>query len=325
MITLLVCLLRKHKHRMWLLFALVALLLWISLAQALGEAPRMKTVLYGASYYHEYMPYDRLEKDIELMQKAGITVVRLGESTWTSWEPRDGEFEFAWMQRILDRLHGAGIQVILGTHPPTPFLPGYIVNTRRSWSRGWVVRFCNEYSTVRWTKAPGPLQKACGFTYQEFSNLKQELPLKGDPFQAGDQNRVSVWAEFLVPDSATGLAFYDHPFFGKYPAITRNEYGKGTVTYEGTVFSDKLQERVIADILKRAGLYGPDQVLPGSVRYKAGIGNGGKPIRYYLNYSDQVRTFTYPHEYGTELLTQKPIAKLQTLTLPRGVVIVEEK
>src|SRR6266581_2982845 len=50
---------------------------------------KMETVLYGVAYYPEYMPYDRLDKDVEMMQKAGITVVRVGESTWSSWEPRD--------------------------------------------------------------------------------------------------------------------------------------------------------------------------------------------------------------------------------------------
>src|SRR5271157_2672167 len=78
-------------------------------------ADKMDTVLYGVAYYPEYMPSDRLDKDVELMQKAGITVVRVGESTWSRWEPRDGDFQFAWMQRVLDRLHQAGIKVILGT------------------------------------------------------------------------------------------------------------------------------------------------------------------------------------------------------------------
>ena len=44
--------------------------------------------------------------------------------------------------------------------------------------------FTNEYDTVRWTMAPGPLREAAGFHYQEFSNLKQPLALKGDPFRA---------------------------------------------------------------------------------------------------------------------------------------------
>src|SRR5512141_2825576 len=65
------------------------------------------TILYGAAYYHEYMPYDRLDKDVELMKRAGITVVRVGESTWTSWEPREGEFQFEWMDRIVSKMQAA--------------------------------------------------------------------------------------------------------------------------------------------------------------------------------------------------------------------------
>ncbi|RPJ77791.1 MAG: hypothetical protein EHM13_15500, partial [Acidobacteria bacterium] len=82
------------------------------------------TILYGVAYYHEYMPYERLDKDIELMRRAGITVVRLGESTWTSWEPRDGEFQFAWMDRIVDKMHAAGIKVVMGT--PTYSIPPWL-------------------------------------------------------------------------------------------------------------------------------------------------------------------------------------------------------
>ncbi len=85
---------------------------------------KLDTVLYGVAYYPEYMPYDRLDKDVEMMQKAGITVVRVGESTWSSWEPRDGEFQFTWMERVLDRLHQAGIKVILGT--PTYSIPAWL-------------------------------------------------------------------------------------------------------------------------------------------------------------------------------------------------------
>src|SRR4051794_28922048 len=88
------------------------------------DPAHMDTVLYGVAYYPEYMPSERLEKDVDLMQKAGITVVRVGESTWSTWEPRDGQFEFEWMQRVLDRLHQAGIKAILGT--PTYSIPTWL-------------------------------------------------------------------------------------------------------------------------------------------------------------------------------------------------------
>src|SRR5580704_6556561 len=82
--------------------------------------------------------------------------------------------------------------------------------------------FTNEFDTVRWTMAPGPLRQAAGFRYQEFSNLSKALALKDDPFKVGAENRVSDWADMLILEGADALAFYDHPFFGKYPAITRN-------------------------------------------------------------------------------------------------------
>src|SRR5208337_1178886 len=77
--------------------------------------PPMQNVLYGASYYHEYMPYERLDKDVALMQQAGFTVVRMGESTWSLWEPADGQFEYAWMDRVVAAMGKAGIKVIMGT------------------------------------------------------------------------------------------------------------------------------------------------------------------------------------------------------------------
>jgi beta-galactosidase len=684
---------------------MVLCLIAIMLINALAQAPRMDNVLYGVSYYHEYMPYDRLEKDVELMEKAGISVVRLGESTWTSWEPREGEFEFAWMDRIVDRLHRAGIKVILGTptysippwlykkHPevlavrlgndkngyglrqnmditsPTylfycdrvirqvvshfknhPAVIGYQIDNETSaygtagpnvqtgfvnylkkkfkttvelnrlwgfvywgqlvndwdefppregivnpgykleWARyqqklctdflawqakivneykrpgqfitqdfstagrpnvnewdvaksldivagnnyhavqddltgepnarvgdffrslkeanylitetnaqtiGWDSKtqfppydgqlrlnvyshvssganmvaywhwhslhygqetywkgvlshdlepnrvyqevsriahelkqvgsrlvnlkkennvailyssdsdnavqfmpfsdkvnyrtvlnqfyqtlynlnvgvdfvfpestnfsgykvivvpllyissdalleklsnfvkagghvvltfksgFCNEYSTVRWVRMPGPLTEACGFTYQEFSNLKHELPLKGDPFQAGEKNTVSAWAEFLMPESAKALAYYDHPFFGKYPAITRNQFGGGTLTYEGTFLSDALQSKVLMDVLKVAGLGSPDQQLPAPVKARHGVSLSGKRIHYYLNYSGRAQTFTYPYAEAAELLRHQVASKGQIMTLqPWDLVILEEK
>ncbi len=186
--------------------------------------------------------------------------------------------------------------------------------------------FCNEYSTVRWTKAPGPLRKAAGFSYQEFTSLKQGIPLKGDPFQIGEQNRVSVWAELIVLENAKGLAYYDHPFLGKFPAITRNQYGKGTVTYEGTVLSDALQSQVLADVMKTAGVTASDQELPPAVKVRTGLNAAGKNIRYYFNYSSQAQAFKYPHGAGTELLTQRKIERSETVTLaPWDLAIIEER
>ncbi len=132
---------------------------------------------------------------------------------------------------------------------------GHVVMTFKS-------GFANENSAVRWVRAPGPLREAAGFSYQEFSNLEHPLALKDDPFHAGDGNKVSYWAEFLMPEHAKPLAYYDHPFFGKWPAITENQFGAGTLLYEGTYLSGALQTAVLKRALEEAGLTGPDQQEP---------------------------------------------------------------
>jgi beta-galactosidase len=90
-----------------------------------SSAARMPGILYGAAYYNEYTPAslqpDRLDKDVALMKAAGFTVVRMGESTWSLWEPEDGKFEYAWMDRVVDAMSKAGIKVIMGT--PTYSIP----------------------------------------------------------------------------------------------------------------------------------------------------------------------------------------------------------
>ncbi len=186
--------------------------------------------------------------------------------------------------------------------------------------------FCNENSMVRWVRQPGPLREAAGFSYQEFSNLEKPLPLKGDPFKAADENKVMYWAEFLMPEHAQAIAYYDHPFFGRWPAITRNQYGSGTLTYEGTWLSDTLQKDVLLDVLKSADLVGPDQQLSGPVRVKHGVNALGKRIHYYLNYSSDPESFAYPYAAATDLLSGKDIANSAQVRLqPWDLAIIEER
>ena len=85
---------------------------------------KFDNVLYGAAYYHEYMPYERLDKDIQMMKDCGLSVVRVGESAWGIFEPQEGVFEFEWMDRIINKMHEAGIKVILGT--PTYSIPAWL-------------------------------------------------------------------------------------------------------------------------------------------------------------------------------------------------------
>ena len=54
----------------------------------------MSQLFYGVAYYDEYMPEDRLASDIALMRETGINVVRIAESTWSTLEPEEGQYNF---------------------------------------------------------------------------------------------------------------------------------------------------------------------------------------------------------------------------------------
>ena len=87
----------------------------------------MDKLYYGAAYYLEYMPVQRLDKDIAMMKKAGINLARIGESTWSTYEPQEGIFDFSQLEQVLDAMEEAGISVIVGT--PTYAVPSWMVKS----------------------------------------------------------------------------------------------------------------------------------------------------------------------------------------------------
>ena len=108
---------------------------------ARAAAPPQRTLLYGVAYYDEYSPSDRLDEDVRMMKAAGITVVRIAESTWGTLEPHDGVFDFTHVDRVLAAMDKAGIKVIVGT-------PTYAIPT-------WLAR---EHPDVLAVTAKGPAQ-----------------------------------------------------------------------------------------------------------------------------------------------------------------------
>ena len=74
-----------------------------------------KELIFGVAYYDEYMPYERLDKDIEMMKAASINTVRIAESTWSTLEPEEGKYDFTHIDRVLEKMEKVGINVIVGT------------------------------------------------------------------------------------------------------------------------------------------------------------------------------------------------------------------
>lgn len=81
-------------------------------------------ILFGAAYYDEYMPYDRIETDLQMMQAAGMNTIRIAESTWSTLEPQDDVFDYTHLERMLTAAEKYGMNVIVGT--PTYAIPPWL-------------------------------------------------------------------------------------------------------------------------------------------------------------------------------------------------------
>lgn len=78
------------------------------------------TMKLGVCYYPEHWPEDLWAEDARRMVETGLSQVRIGEFAWSRIEPDPGQFNWAWLDRAIETLHAAGLEVILGTPTATP-------------------------------------------------------------------------------------------------------------------------------------------------------------------------------------------------------------
>ncbi len=75
---------------------------------------------YGVQYYPEHWPRERWTIDADMMRRAGVNIVRMGEFAWSAYEPREGQLDFSWMEEAITLFAEHGIQTILCTCSRTP-------------------------------------------------------------------------------------------------------------------------------------------------------------------------------------------------------------
>ncbi len=91
---------------------------------AQAVSPNPPPLLLGAAWYPEQWPESRWEADLELMQRAHVHMVRIGEYTWSRDEPEEGHYDLDWLERAIDLAGKHGIFVVIGTpsQAPPPWL-----------------------------------------------------------------------------------------------------------------------------------------------------------------------------------------------------------
>ena len=75
---------------------------------------------YGGDYNPEQWPPEVVAADPRLMQQAGVSLVSLGIFSWARTEPEPGDYEFTWLDEVMDLLGSHEISVCLATMTASP-------------------------------------------------------------------------------------------------------------------------------------------------------------------------------------------------------------
>ena len=78
---------------------------------------RVSEFIHGADYNPDQwldMP-DIIEEDFRLFAPAGMNSATIGIFSWNKFEPQEEQYNFAWLDQIMDRMADAKMKVILAT------------------------------------------------------------------------------------------------------------------------------------------------------------------------------------------------------------------
>ena len=208
------------------------------------DTPRDQ-VLFGAAYYHEYQPSPRLKTDLDLMVDAGFSVIRVGESVWTTWEPEDGRFDLDWLEPVLDGAHERGIRAILGT--PTYAAPP------------WLARRYPEIAaeTKTGVRMPWGGRQEIDYSHPAFRFYAERIIRKITARYADHPAVIG----YQVDNEPGMLLFHNHGVFQRFVDELRQTYGDVETLNEawGLVYwSHRLSTW--------ADLWSPGRQLPAAVR-----------------------------------------------------------
>ncbi len=87
----------------------------------------------GVDYYPEYWDKSIWEKDAALMAECGVKIVRISGVAWSKLEPKNGQFEFWWLDEAMEVFSQYGMEMIICIpveSPPYWLLDAYPYITR---------------------------------------------------------------------------------------------------------------------------------------------------------------------------------------------------
>jgi beta-galactosidase len=153
----------------------------------------------------------------------------------------------------------------------------------------------DEQARARVERKPAFLAEAAGAFYDEFSTLDTPIVVRAtpdSPLAVPDDAHATRWIDGLTPTGGDTLAEYQHPHFGRWPAITGHGHGAGRVTYVGTVPNPALAAALFDWVLPAAERSWRPQTDSQTVN--SATARDGSRLRFVHNWSFDPSTYKLP-------------------------------
>ena len=79
-----------------------------------------KSMCLGTCYYPEHWDTECMRSDLARIRDLGFNTIRMGEFSWSMYEPREGQYDFSLLSEAVHLAEEAGLDVILGTPTAAP-------------------------------------------------------------------------------------------------------------------------------------------------------------------------------------------------------------
>ena len=179
----------------------------------------------------------------------------------------------------------------------------------------------DEFNRLDTHRQPGPLVDALGGRVEQYYALDERLSVSGEI----GTGSASIWGEDLStrsPNTHVILRYGSNDtWLSDKPAAVRAEYGRGTLTYLGTLLDPAAMDAFIRQALDSAGVSSTFGPLPEDVEVTRRVA-ADRTVFILINHGKQARTLTLPARMRDILAGNQTI---QSLTLAsQGVAVLEE-
>jgi beta-galactosidase len=171
---------------------------------------------------------------------------------------------------------------------------------------------------------PGPLQTVLGLRVEEFDPLEPDMSNTIRMTQRigdlADKYACNLWCDLVQPDGARPLAVFGEDYYAGRPAITENQFGRGTAYYIATQPEPALTRQFLKHLCDVNGIAAPFDAPAGVEAIKRS--QNGREYLFVLNHNDFATAIALPGGAYQDLITGNSLLNNLVLQAKETAVLV---